>query len=147
MTEHKIAGRVRASLTHVKKESDSHSKWVFWLTWVYYGLGLAAGVTAIVMGAGGKPVADLAGALLTDSPDATTAAGWRSVCATIAVLIVGAHFVGKQLANRQTKLDRAHTLHASLKNLQVDIDDMGREPKEVSRDYQRLNDAFPELAD
>lgn len=44
------------------------------------------------------------------------------------------------------RLGRANALYASLKTLLVDLEN-DREPAAISRDYQRLTESYPELAD
>lgn len=148
MTEHKIAARLRNSATAAKDagwDADVRSR--IWL-------GLQITFTVVAVGSGvylgsfGKDAAQGIGGLIRTSndPAALVSYGWRTTCWVISGCAAMAFWASWLRTENAKRLGRANALYASLKTLLVDLES-DREPAAISRDYQRLTESYPELAD
>jgi len=147
-SEPKIMSRLANTRKHVQqhlRDADWWEGWVSKANWLAMGLvvALSAGTAA-----GGKSVTDPVGNVVApQAASGPTAPGWKTICGAVAVLGGVGLFTGRWQSALTTKVTKHTTVNALLKNLQVDLEDSGRDPDSVTREYQRLIDMFPECAD
>ena len=147
MPEHSIANKIRASESHVARHVDSFASRAFWWGWTNIITTTATVMASGSLAAFGKNAAAAVGSRVSSAtavPDQVVA-GWRSTCMMIAISAIVSYLSSRKLSEANEGLSRSRLMRASLKNLTVDLEDTGRGPEQVVRDYQRLNDAYPEL--
>lgn len=148
MTEHKIAARLRNSAAAAKDAAWDAKIWGrVWLC-IQIALTVTAVGSGVYLGSFGKDAAQGIGGLIKTSSDpaALVSYGWRTTCWVISGCAAGAFWASWLRTENAKRLGRANALYASLKTLLVDLEN-DREPAAISRDYQRLTESYPELAD
>lgn len=150
MTEETIVGKIRSSREHVKKELSGRATYEWWYGVLSLVLTAIGTLGAATMGIGGKPVAETAGYVVSSQetdPQQKASNGWRLVCIGAAAAVGTGYIFGKLHASSVSHSERGQALNAALKKLAIDLDDCERDRKEVTRDYQRLTEAYPEFVD
>jgi hypothetical protein len=131
-------------MPHINQLKQSTRKWKY----IHLVSILAVCLIAATLGLFGKEAAIPIGKLLVGNAadvQAMTTAGWKTGCWIVASLGAINWFASRSFREHTVSLGRAQLLNAQLTNLQVDIDN-SVSVDIVSREYQKLNQTYPEFA-